>query len=57
MDFITAEALALGPEAIARTNNFGNIRTCFAKLGKELAKIELLLIELSGDIPPPKKAD
>jgi hypothetical protein len=57
MRFITAETLALGLEVINVMNNFGTIRTCFAKLGKELDKIELLLIELSGNKPPPKDAD
>ncbi|MFL2541933.1 MAG: ATP-binding protein [Candidatus Latescibacterota bacterium] len=57
LGFVTAEALAHDLEVLARTNNFGNIRTCFAKLGKELDKIELLLIELSGNKPPPKDAD
>tara|TARA_Y100000994_G_scaffold191404_1_gene160617 strand:+ start:243 stop:416 length:174 start_codon:yes stop_codon:yes gene_type:complete len=57
MPFITAETLASDWKSLPLMNNFGTIRTCFAKLGKERGKVELLLIELSGDEPPPKEAD
>ncbi len=57
MRFTTADTLALGLEVITVMNNFGTIHTCFVKLGKDLGKVELLIVELSGDEPPPKEAE
>ncbi|MEE2873383.1 MAG: hypothetical protein VX893_10760 [Candidatus Latescibacterota bacterium] len=36
-------------EVMGRTNNIGEASTCLSTLGKELDKLEPLLIELSGD--------
>jgi hypothetical protein len=41
--------LALDLEVMGRTNNIGEASTSFGTLSKELAKLEPLLIELSGD--------
>ena len=44
-------------EGIAHTKNIGGASTCFGTLGKELAKLEPLLIELSGDKSLAEDAD
>ncbi|MBT6619893.1 MAG: response regulator [Gemmatimonadetes bacterium] len=49
LGFFTAGALALDLEVMGRTNNIGEASTSFGTLSKELAKLEPLLIELSGD--------
>jgi hypothetical protein len=49
LGFVTAGALALDQEVMGRTNNIGEASTSFGTLSKELAKLEPLLIELSGD--------
>jgi HPt (histidine-containing phosphotransfer) domain-containing protein len=49
LGFVTAGALALDLEVMGRTNNIGEASTCFGTLSKELAKLEPLLIKLSGD--------
>ena len=46
---MTAGALVLDLEVMGRTNNIGETSTCLGTLGKELDKLEPLLIELSGD--------